>query len=332
MKRAFVLVGIIAAGAVAMVAAQQAPAGRGGGGGGQGGGRGGGPAPPIQLQIERVRPNIYQIPIFNQSVAPGATTTVFITQNNGVVIVDTKNPGSGQAIIDIVKKVTDKPITTIINTHTHNDHVGGNLAFDEKVNIVTQENTAGYMKKLEQFKDGKPENMKGLPDKTFKDKMTLFEGTPDAIDLYFFGPAHTGGDAFVVFRAARVMAAGDVDPATGTPIIDPDNGGSGLLWGQTIAKAAAGIKNVDVLTRGHTSQTDNWAQFIEYGQYMQAYADATRKAKKDGKTLEEAIADVPTTMGAKFKDYFAGLSGRNPGTKANVTMMWAELDKEAPKK
>ena len=332
MKRAFVLVGIIAAGAVAMVAAQQppapAPAGRGGGGGGQG--RGGAPA-PIQLQLERVRPGIYQIPIFNQSVAPGATTTVFVTENHGVVIVDTKNPGSGQAIIELVKKVTDKPITTIINTHTHNDHAGGNLAFDEKVEVITQENTAGYMKKLDQFKDGKPENMKGLPDKTFKDKMTLFEG-PDVIDLYFFGPAHTGGDTFVVFRNQKVMAAGDVDPATGTPIIDPDNGGSGLLWGQTIAKAAAGIKNVDVITRGHTSQTDNWAQFIEYGQYMQAYADATRAEKKAGKTLEEAIAAVPNRMGPKFKDYFSGLSGRNPGTKANVTMMWAELDKEAPKK
>ena len=333
MKRAFVLVGIIAAGAVAMVAAQQAPApapAPGGRGGGGGQGRGGAPA-PIQLQLERVRPGVYQIPIFNQSVAPGATTTVFVTENHGVVIVDTKNPGSGQAIIEMVKKVTDKPITTIINTHTHNDHVGGNLAFDEKVEIIAQENTAGYMKKLDQFKDGKPENMKGLPDKTFKDKMTLFEG-PDVIDLYFFGPAHTGGDTFVVFRNQKVMAAGDVDPATGTPIIDPDNGGSGLLWGQTIAKAAAGIKNVDVITRGHTSQTDNWAQFIEYGQYMQAYADATRAEKKAGKTLEEAIAAVPQRMGPKFKDYFSGLSGRNPGTKANVTMMWAELDKEAPKK
>ena len=115
MKRGFVLVGIIAAGAVAMVAAQQAPAGRGGGARGQApaGGRGGAPA-PIQLQLERVRPGVYQIPIFNQSVAPGATTTVFVTQNHGVVIVDTKNPGSGQAIIDLVKKVTDKPITTTI--------------------------------------------------------------------------------------------------------------------------------------------------------------------------------------------------------------------------
>ena len=233
-----------------------------------------------------------------------------------MVIVDAKNPGSGQAIIDIVKKVTDKPITTIINTHTHNDHVGGNLAFDENVNIVTQENTAGYMKKLDQFKDGKPENAKGLPDKTFKDKLTLFEG-PDAVDLYFFGPAHTGGDAFVVFRNSRVMATGDVAPATGTPIIDLDNGGSGLLWGQTIAKAAAGIKGVDVITRGHTNQTDNWAGFVEYGQYMQAYADATRGREEGGQDARAGHRGGPWHDGSEVTRITsavcpAGIPARRP--------------------
>jgi cyclase len=322
MTRAYVLVGIVTAGAVVMAAAQQPPAAA----PARGRGRGGAPA-PINLQLERVRPNIYQLPIFNQSVAPGATTTIFVTQNNGVVVVDTKNPGSGQAIIDFVKKITDKPITTIINTHTHTDHTGGNQAFDGKIEVVTQENTAGYMAKMDEFVKDK----KGLPTKTFKTKMTLFEGTPDAIDLYFFGPAHTGGDAFVVFRTARVMAAGDVDPATGTPIIDPANGGSGLQWGQTIAKAVAGIKNVDVITRGHTSQTDNMGGLAEYGQYMTAYANAVRTEKKAGKSVEDAIAEVPGMMGPKFKDYFLGLSGRNPGTKANVTMMYTELDKETAK-
>jgi cyclase len=337
MKRAVVLSVVVAAGAAAMgvaaLRAQQAPAGQapaGRGGAGGGGGRGGGAPPVINLQLERIRPNLYQLPIFNQSNAPGATTTIFVSENNGVIIVDTKNPGSGQAIIDNVKKITDKPITTIINTHTHNDHVGGNLAFDDKVEIVTQENTLGYMKKLDQFKDNNPANAKGLPDKTFKDKMTLFTG-PDAIDLYYFGPSHTGGDALVVFRNLRVMATGDMAAATGTPIIDLDNGGSGLQWGATIAKAAAGIKGVDLITRGHTSQTCDWNCFVETGQFMTAYANAARELKKAGKSIDEATAEIPAKMGPKWKDYFIGLSGRNPGTKANVTAFYQELDKETTK-
>jgi hypothetical protein len=183
------------------------------------------------------------------------------------------------------------------------------------------------MKKLDQFKDGKPENMKGLPDKTFKDKMTLFDG-PDAIDLYFFGPAHTGGDAFVVFRNQRVMAAGDVDPLPARRSSIPITA-SGLLWGQTIAKAAAGIKNVDVLTRGHTSQTDNWAQFAEYGQHAGVRRrPGSQEGWQNARTGDRGSAWM---MGPN-KGLLQRSVRRNPGTKANVTMMWAELDKEAPKK
>jgi len=341
MKRALVLFAIVGAGATAMgiaacaqqapteqqappAQAAQAPAGQAAGGGAGGGGGAAAPERP-SLQLEKVRNNLYQLPIFNQSNAPGATTTIFVSENNGVVLVDTKNPGSGKSIIEMVKKVTDKPITTIINTHTHNDHLGGNLEFDQKVEVVVQENTVGYMKGLPQFKDG--QNADRLPKKTFKDKMTLFSGN-DAIDLYHFGPAHTGGDAFVVFRNLRVMAAGDVVAATGTPVMDLPNGGSALQWGQTIRKAAAGIKNVDLITRGHTSQTCDWACFVEYGEFMTAYADAARAAHKAGKTVEQAVDEIPAAMGPRWKDYFAGLSGRNPGTKANVTAFYEELNRK----
>ena len=49
----------------------------------------------------------------------------------------------------------------------------------------------------------------GLPEKTFKDNMSMFGGQ-DKIELYYFGAAHTNGDTFVVFPALRAMHAGDV--------------------------------------------------------------------------------------------------------------------------
>ena len=57
--------------------------------------------------------------------------------------------------------------------------------------------------------------------------MTVLGGN-DAIDLYYFGPAHTNGDTFVVFRNLRVMHSGDAFAAKGTPLIDANNGGSGV--------------------------------------------------------------------------------------------------------
>ena len=77
---------------------------------------------------------------------------------------------------------------------------------------------------------------KGIAKRTFTDKLTIGSGA-DRIDLYYFGPAHTGGDAFVAFPAHRVMHVGDTFPNKGLPIMDKNNGGSGVEYANTIRKA-----------------------------------------------------------------------------------------------
>ena len=69
---------------------------------------------------------------------------VFITES-GVTLVDTKLPGFGPTIVDRVKSVTNKPITRIINTHTHGDHTGGNPFFGGQVETIVHENTKANM-------------------------------------------------------------------------------------------------------------------------------------------------------------------------------------------
>ena len=192
------------------------------------------------MTIEKVKDNLYVI------MGGGGNTAAYIIAK-GVVLVDTKLANYGQPILDKVKSVTDKPITHIINTHTHGDHVGSNEFFPAAVEIVAQENTAANMVKMPAFQD--PAKKHGLADKTFKDKMTLLAGN-ESIDLYYFGRAHTNGDAFVVFRNLRVMHAGDAFSGQTTPIMDVNNGGSGVEYPGTLAKAAAGIKNVDVVIPG----------------------------------------------------------------------------------
>jgi hypothetical protein len=173
MRREFVLASVVLTGALvtaaATIAAQQAPAGAPAGaqapgregGQGRGGGRG---APQVPGPIEKVADNLYMIP------GAGGNSGVFLTAN-GVVLVDTKNPNNGQGILDQVKTVTDKPVTHIINTHTHGDHNGSNIFFPPTVEIVTQENTAANMKKMPAFQDAA--NAHGLPDRTYKDRPVL---------------------------------------------------------------------------------------------------------------------------------------------------------------
>jgi len=72
----------------------------------------------------------------------GGNTAVFVT-NDGVVVVDTKLAGWGQVLLDKIKTVTNKPVITIINTHTHGDHTGSNNMFPATVDIIAHENTKG---------------------------------------------------------------------------------------------------------------------------------------------------------------------------------------------
>src|SRR5438552_15261219 len=73
------------------------------------------PRIPPTGTIKKVRDNLYVIP------GAGGNTTVIGTQG-GVVLVDTKLPNNGEPILNQVRTVTDKPVSMIINTHSHPDH------------------------------------------------------------------------------------------------------------------------------------------------------------------------------------------------------------------
>lgn len=247
-------------------------------------------AGPNVAGIEKVKDNLYMV------TGGGGNTAVFIT-GSGVVLVDTKLANWGQAIMDKVKTVTDKPVTHIINTHTHGDHVGSNEYFPASVEIVAHANVTESMKKMPAFAD--PSKAHAFPDKTYTDKLTVLSGA-DAIDLHYFGAAHTNGDSFVVFRTLRVMHSGDAFSAKGAPLIDTNNGGSGVAYPDTIAKAIAGVKNVDTVIPGH-STVMTWQDFSDFGEFMKLMVDGTRAAKKAGKTADQAAAEL--VLPAKFKDY-----------------------------
>src|SRR6188508_1406412 len=154
---------------------------------------------------------------------------------------------SMSANLDKIKELTPKPVTLLINTHTHGDHVSGNVEFPASVDIIVQENTKTNMGKMipnSTAADQKvPEKTifqlnggRGLPKRTFKDKLTLFKG-PDEVDLLYFGRGHTNGDAWVVFPALRIVHAGDIFSGKNLPLLDANNGGSATDIGNSLSKA-----------------------------------------------------------------------------------------------
>ena len=266
------------------------------------------------IRMEKVKDSLYVVTGGRASGENGGisgNTTVFIA-DSGVVLVDTKYPGYGKAILDQVKSVTNKPVTMIINTHTHGDHTGSNNQFARTVDFVAQENTKANMSRMEDFKG---ENAAFLPKKTFTDKMSLLSGK-DRIDLYYFGAGHTNGDAVIVFPALRAAVMGDLFARKWAPGIDAGNGGSVLAFPQTLAKAVAALKGNDTFITGHSSTTlgsgsnmsfvrsnpvMKFADLQEYADFTRDFVSAAQTAMKAGKSVDETVSGL--NLPEKYKDY-----------------------------
>jgi glyoxylase-like metal-dependent hydrolase (beta-lactamase superfamily II) len=248
------------------------------------------PAAPMVVEIDKLKDNLYVMK------GGGGNSSVFITQK-GVIVVDTKNPGWGQPLLDGIKKVTNQPVTMIINTHTHGDHVSGNVEFPAEIDIVTHENTAANMKAMRPNSSAAPNpnprnifkenNGKGLAKRTFNDTMTIGSGN-ERIELRYFGRAHTNGDAFVYFPVHRVLHVADVFPGRELPIMDGNNGGTATGYADTLSKVLSfSEKNADVLVNGHFNTTSTNADLKDFIGFIRGYVNEVQAAKKAGKTLDE---------------------------------------------
>jgi glyoxylase-like metal-dependent hydrolase (beta-lactamase superfamily II) len=264
---------------------------------------------PKVVEVEKVKDNLFMLK------GGGGNTAVFVTAN-GVTVVDAKNPGWGQPILDKIKELTPKPVTLLINTHTHGDHVSGNVEFPATVDIVVQENTKANMEKMPIFKESAG---RGMAKRTFKDKMTLGSGK-DRVDLYYFGRGHTNGDAWIVFPELRLVHAGDIFSGKNLPLLDMNNGGSGVDIGDTLAKAHAGIKNVDTIITGHSTLM-TWNDLAEYAQFNKDFLRDVRAAATAGKAAD----DVAGTW--KAADQYKGYTVAEARLKTNVQAVYKEIGK-----
>ena len=254
-----------------------------------------------------------------QGMRTGGNTAVFLT-SDGVVLVDTKIKGYGADILASVREITDMPVTTIINTHTHWDHSGSNPEFPDAVNIVTHENTAAHMassdcddgagfeggsiKNCEQFQG---ENSRFLPDTTFSTQHTLFGGA-DQVDLYYFGRGHTDGDTWVVFRDARAVHTGDMMARKGLPFIDAANSnGSATEFGATLQGAVDGIPDVDTVITGHADDPHVWQDLVDNAGFYNDMVRQVHEGRAGGRSAAEIIRNY--TLPDRYND-FAAPTGR----------------------
>src|SRR6202140_3409152 len=178
--------------AALMVSAQQGPAGGAGG------------RAPQPLMVHQLKPNVYWVE------GAGGNSAV-IVGNNGVIVVDTKTTApAGAELVADVAKITPKPITTVILTHSDGDHVNGLASFPAGITIIAQANN-----KKEQetalAAGGRGAPPAGhLPTRVVSKNKENVKIDGVKLELLHWAPAHTSGDLVVYLPNEKIVATGDI--------------------------------------------------------------------------------------------------------------------------
>jgi len=224
--------------------------------------------------------------------------SLILVGDDGVLLVDTSVAPMGDKIKAAIAKVTDKPITLIINTHAHADHFGANEALAKGgASIVAHDNLRERMTKgqyLAAFKQTIPPSPPAaLPTLTYADAMTLhFDG--ETVQLFHPPNAHTDNDTLVHFKRANVIhASGTIGGDGGYPFFDMSSGGSlaGMIAAEDKMLSLADDKTRIVADEGDPASFETLKASRDMLVTLRA---RVQRLIDEGKSEDEAVATKPT--------------------------------------
>lgn len=170
--------------------------------------------------------------------------------NDGIFMIDNQLAEDMEQIQRKIKKISDKPIRFLVNTHFHEDHTGINTALAKTgTTIFSQENTR-FRLQGEIRSEKKKMSEEALPIVTFSEDLT-FHFNGDKIYVFQVQNAHTDGDAMVYFTNNNVLHTGDVFYNGKYPYIDLENGGSLKGTVEGLQKAMTIINEDTKIIPGH---------------------------------------------------------------------------------
>ncbi len=202
--------------------------------------------PPGPLTSQRIQGDLHMIS------GEGGNVAVYAT-SEGVVLVDDMFDRNHADILAQVKRITDRPLRYVINTHQHDDHAGGDLQMLPIAEVIAHRNVYANLKNLKRpYYEDTPGTPIGLPRVTFSDRLDVHLGGRD-IEAYYFGRGHTSGDAIIYFPELKAIHTGDLfisSSRPGVPIyVDYVQGGSLIEWTRTLERTLE--LDFDIVIPGH---------------------------------------------------------------------------------
>ena len=207
--------------------------------------------PERPMQVEKVKQDLYVLRgPFNKCAPNGCgayaddgflheagDVAVRVTPE-GLIVVDDKYEENAAEVLSRIKGISNLPIRYLLNTHHHTDHAGADATFIKTTEIVAHRNVRENYHRNKQPR---------APRVVFDSQASVFIGDVEA-RAYYFGRAHTNGDAVIYFPDLKVVHTGDLI-TEGMPVMDYANGASAIEWVSVLDKLLA--LDFDVVIPGH---------------------------------------------------------------------------------
>lgn len=252
--------------------------------------------PTIPLAMQRLKGDVYW--------SKGFSNNGFIIGKTGVIVFDTRTTlDQEREELAAFSKISNKPITHVVLSHSDGDHVNGLPAFPKGVTIVAQKTCK------QEMEDAIAKKLPGAPSPDYlptklidKDESLTIDGV--RVRLLHFAPAHTGGDLILYLPDQKIVFTGDIlISEIPEPFLHMEKSGSPAGWIETMKGMVA--LDADTFVAGHGDPVDKAEMRRRLAAAEERVAKVTPLVAQ-GKSLES----IKQVLGEKPNDPLPG--GRAP--------------------
>jgi glyoxylase-like metal-dependent hydrolase (beta-lactamase superfamily II) len=253
----------------------------------------------------------------------GGGNSGVIIGDKGVIVVDAKTtPAGGKELLDDIAKITPKPVTTVILTHSDGDHVNGLASFPAGITIIAHE---GNKKEQEAALAG---GGRGAPPAEHQPTQVITKNKENLkldgvkLEVLHWAPAHTSGDLVIYLPVQKIVFGGDL-LVTNRPDtnIHVDKQGSVAGWMENVKGMIALDADTYVTGHGDLMTKDDAKKKLAY---IQERWDKVKAMAAQGKSLD----DVKTAMGESTAPPVANAQGNMPAPTI-TEVMYNEVKKKS---
>ena len=252
----------------------------------------------IEEEVITVKDNYFLVKGNTSSTPPYSGNIGVFNSKEGLIVIDNQWRTTYKQVKKALREISKSKVKYILNTHYHFDHIEGNNVFSKDgIPIISHHNVREKLKEQVQLYDGfiqPAHNPNSLPNITFHKKMEL-NLEDETVEIFHFGPAHTGGDAIIKFKQGNVIHAGDVFVTYGFPFIDYSNGGSIYGFIHSLTQIIGIMDNETIVIPGHGPLCDINDVITLRDQINECY-QRVKEGKSKGQSLDSIVKDIDVKL------------------------------------